>query len=164
MQLFHFKIECIVKGKKIPDSAKRNWNKVNSKNMSAYVYTLVCTLQRLKGNVVLAFFKVGFITTGFELQCTYRFRLLFTEIIIREYQIKILGLNVFLVICGAYFPVFWGQFHQNFTRAFFIQKQIAQLFSNYRSALWLYGKRISSKNARVKCWWNWLQVLESQYY
>ncbi len=45
--------------------------------------------------------------------------------------------------------------NQHFTRAFFVQKQILQLFSNYRSTLWLFGKRILAKNACVKCRWNW---------
>ncbi len=51
-----------------------------------------------------------------------------------------------------------GEFQQHFTHIFFFQKQILQLLSNYRSALWLFGKRISAKNTHVKCWWNWPQI------
>ena len=40
----------------------------------------------------------------------------------------------------------------------FIQKQIAQLFSNNSSALWRFSKRISVPKAGVKCWWNWPQT------
>jgi len=49
----------------------------------------------------------------------------------------------------------WGQFHQHFMCTFFVWKQILQLFSNYRSALWLFGERILAKNVHIKCWWNW---------
>ncbi len=53
----------------------------------------------------------------------------------------------------------WGQFHQHFTRTFFVWKQIAQLVSNYSLALWLFVKRILAKKARVKCLWNWPLVI-----
>jgi len=39
----------------------------------------------------------------------------------------------------------YSKFHQHFMRAFFVRKQIAQLFSNYRSAFRLFGKRILAK-------------------
>jgi len=92
--------------------------------MSAYVYTLVCTLQRLKGNVVLAFFKVGFITTGFELQCTFRFRLLFTEITIREYQIKNFRLKRFSRYLWCVFSCFLGPISPTFYAHFLYESNL----------------------------------------
>jgi len=43
-----------------------------------------------------------------------------------------------------------GQFHQHFMHAFFCTKQIGQLFSNYSSAFWLFGKRTKAKKAHIK--------------
>jgi hypothetical protein len=39
----------------------------------------------------------------------------------------------------------------NILHAHFLREQIAQLFSNYSLALCLFGKRILTKKARVKC-------------
>jgi len=50
------------------------------------------------------------------------------------------------------------QFHQHFTHASFVWKQISELFSHYFLALWLFVKRILSKKAHVKFWWNWLSM------
>jgi len=49
----------------------------------------------------------------------------------------------------------WCQFHQHFTRAFFVQKSFWQLFSSYVLAI----KHFHTKNAHVKCWWN-LHLME----
>jgi len=56
------------------------------------------------------------------------------------------------------------QFHHHFMHAFFIQKQILQLFSNYRLALSLFSKRILAKNSRIKCWWNFTNMLTLRFY
>jgi len=53
-------------------------------------------------------------------------------------------------------PHFRCQFHQHFTHAFFVQKCLEQLFSSYILALAKIQKKLS-KNALVKCWWNWRQ-------
>jgi len=39
--------------------------------------------------------------------------------------------------------------------------RIAKLFSNYSSALWLFGKRISTQKLLVKWWWNWYQQFKN---
>jgi len=45
-----------------------------------------------------------------------------------------------------------------FTQAFFVQKSLAQLFSNYSLALYFFAKRILVQMLLIKSWWNWLQV------
>jgi len=60
-----------------------------------------------------------------------------------------------------HFLHFLCQFHQHFMLEFFRQKHILQLFSNYRLALLLFGKRLSAKEALEKCWWFWHQVRTS---
>jgi hypothetical protein len=42
----------------------------------------------------------------------------------------------------------WCQFHQHFSRAFFVQIFGANLCFSLVS-------KIHTKNARLKCWWNW---------
>jgi len=46
----------------------------------------------------------------------------------------------------------WSQFHQCFTRAFFVPKCFAQIFSIYALVFWPLGSKISAKQVRVKCW------------
>jgi len=46
------------------------------------------------------------------------------------------------------------QFHQHFTRAFFVRKSFEQLFSAKSLAL----NKLLYENARIKCWWNRWQV------
>ncbi len=52
-----------------------------------------------------------------------------------------------------------------FTQAFFVQKSLAQLFSNYSLALYFFAKRILVQMLPIKSWWNWLQVsISSTFY
>ncbi len=48
-----------------------------------------------------------------------------------------------------------GKFHQLFTCAFFVRKSFRQLFSSYV----LVKKHFHKKNVRIKCLWNWPQVI-----
>jgi len=50
------------------------------------------------------------------------------------------------------------QFHQHFTRTFFVRMCLAQLFSSNVLALAKVQNHFCTKNARVKCWWNWPQL------
>ncbi len=57
------------------------------------------------------------------------------------------------------------QFHQHFTRSFFVQKCFAKLFSNYSFALLPFSKIMLAQKLLVKCYWNWLQVsISSTFY
>jgi len=49
---------------------------------------------------------------------------------------------------------FLSQFHHHFTREFFVQKQIEQLFSNYVQLCNFLAPKFCTKNARIKHWWN----------
>ncbi len=56
----------------------------------------------------------------------------------------------------AFTPVFLNcsQFHQHFTRAFYVQKFVrSQTLSRAKLLNWLLYK-----NASAQCWWNWLLV------
>jgi len=51
----------------------------------------------------------------------------------------------------------WSQFHQQFTCEYFIK-------SFFLVAFWLWTN-FRTKNARVKCWWNWhLESISSTFY
>jgi len=50
------------------------------------------------------------------------------------------------------------QFHQHFTRAFFVWKSFWQLFSSYMKVGKSCTKHFRTKNAHLKCWWNWPQM------
>jgi len=70
--------------------------------------------------------------------------------------------------CTSFFLLVWlnyemqiflllnrSQFHQHFTLAFFLLKQIEQLFSSC-IRLWTFlAPKFHTKNALVKRWWNW---------
>jgi len=55
------------------------------------------------------------------------------------------------------------QFHQCFTRAFFVRMSFWQLFSSYIFSLEKVQKHFSTKNEHVKCWWNLPQVAAAKY-
>jgi len=46
---------------------------------------------------------------------------------------RLKSINIVILCLGVYLS--WGQFHQHFTRLFFVRKQYVQLFSNYSLAL-----------------------------
>jgi len=47
------------------------------------------------------------------------------------------------------------QFHQRFTRAFFVQNFGAKKQKCFSLVTFLAKKHFRTKNAHVKCWWNW---------
>ncbi len=49
----------------------------------------------------------------------------------------------------------FGQFHQHFTRGFFVQKFLAKLFVFSHFSLYFFGRRILTQKLLLKCWWNW---------
>ncbi len=49
----------------------------------------------------------------------------------------------------------WCQFHQHFTRVFFVQKFCAKFFCTYILGLIFFRRKNISANAHIKCWWNW---------
>ena len=64
-----------------------------------------------------------------------------------------------LNIHDSSFTLLACQFHQHFTRIFYIQMWFAQLLCAYKMGLLLFGKRKSAQKLLIKCWWNWLLVL-----
>ncbi len=47
------------------------------------------------------------------------------------------------------------QFHQHFTRAFFVQKFCTKLFCTYILDLIIFGHKNICASALIKYWWNW---------
>jgi hypothetical protein len=47
------------------------------------------------------------------------------------------------------------QFHQHYTRAFFIRKFYAKIFGTYILGLSFFWCKNIGANALLKCWWNW---------
>ncbi len=57
------------------------------------------------------------------------------------------------------------QFHQHFTRGFFVRKFCAKLFCTYILGLNFFWRKNIGANAHIKCWWNWpkIKVFFSQH-
>ncbi len=53
-----------------------------------------------------------------------------------------------------------GQFHQHFTNGFFVRKFRAKLFCACSKGSTFYCCKKSGTNALIKCWWNWILVLQ----
>jgi len=62
-----------------------------------------------------------------------------------------MGTSGILIAPEGYRWSCWCQFHQHFTRAFFVWKCFS-IVTFWRK------KHFRTKNAHVKCWWNWRQL------
>jgi len=76
-------------------------------------------------------------------------------VFIRSYLFIIMSTLVPLLRLFMLTLVTFGQFHQHFTREFLVRKCFTQLFSTYMQLEKSCWKDFRTKNACIKCWWNW---------
>jgi hypothetical protein len=50
-----------------------------------------------------------------------------------------------------------GQFHQRYSRSFYVRKLRTQLFCAYILGLYFTGVSLPAQKLRIEHWWNWAQ-------
>jgi len=126
-------------------------------------------------NLIKEFLKLQMVVGGFgPFICDFMYVSVVGNKLILEHILQFINNVVvffywYLIITNPYFVLFLlhitsesrCQFHQRFTRKFFVRISPQSLNITRKSC----QNYICTKNSRIKCWWNWLQVsISSTFY